>query len=186
MFSASIVDAAVRSCGRSCGGLWCLPVRWRQPLEPSGGHTKSEVPAGQASRSPGRSWRQKLGSGRSSVRPWRRRTIGGLEASKILANCPAPQKGEAVVLCQHCLQCGWGAVDLLTSTGDIVGDGGGNTSRISSIPPTCLPMRKRRLGSLRWTRPSICRPTVTEVDSSITLWQGSHKASSSVAGAGGG
>ncbi|KAI3363918.1 hypothetical protein L3Q82_001515 [Scortum barcoo] len=26
-------------------------------------------------------------------------------------NRPAPQKGEAV-LCQHCLQCGWGAVDL--------------------------------------------------------------------------
>ncbi|KAI3361632.1 hypothetical protein L3Q82_001995 [Scortum barcoo] len=39
---------------------------------------------------PGWSWRQKHGSGRSLVRP---------------------QKGEAV-LCQHCLQCGWGAVDL--------------------------------------------------------------------------
>ncbi|KAI3366064.1 hypothetical protein L3Q82_009891, partial [Scortum barcoo] len=59
---------------------------------------------------PGRSWRQKLGSGRSSgeamEEDYRR---FGLE--EILANRPAPQKGEAV-LCQHCLQCGWGAVDL--------------------------------------------------------------------------
>ncbi|KAI3365918.1 hypothetical protein L3Q82_000741 [Scortum barcoo] len=45
--------------------------------------------------------------------------------------------------------------ELLTSTGEgTLSDGGRNTSRISSIPPTCLPMRKRRLGSLRWTRPS--------------------------------
>ncbi|KAI3367815.1 hypothetical protein L3Q82_026646 [Scortum barcoo] len=58
---------------------------------------------------PGRSWRQKLGSGRSSVRPWRR-TIGRPRRDS-LANRPAPQKGEAV-LCQHCLQCRWGAVDL--------------------------------------------------------------------------
>ncbi|KAI3358719.1 hypothetical protein L3Q82_015129 [Scortum barcoo] len=38
---------------------------------------------------------------------------GGLSVGleEILANRPAPQKGEAV-LCQHCLQCGWGAVDL--------------------------------------------------------------------------
>ncbi|KAI3354933.1 hypothetical protein L3Q82_004715 [Scortum barcoo] len=41
----------------------------------------------------------------------------GLE--EILANRPAPQKGEAV-LCQHCLQCSAGG-ELLTSTGDIVG-----------------------------------------------------------------
>ncbi|KAI3360238.1 hypothetical protein L3Q82_014551, partial [Scortum barcoo] len=56
----------------------------------------------------------------------------------------APQKGEAV-LCQHCLQCGWGAVDL--NWGHCQ-DGGRNTLRISSIPPTCLPMRKQRLGTL--------------------------------------
>ncbi|KAI3356516.1 hypothetical protein L3Q82_017721 [Scortum barcoo] len=36
-----------------------------------------------------------------------------------------PQKGEAV-LCQHCLQCGWGAVDL----------NWGYLPRISSIPPS--------------------------------------------------
>ncbi|KAI3374614.1 hypothetical protein L3Q82_021184 [Scortum barcoo] len=29
-----------------------------------------------------------------------------------------------------------------------------NTLRISSIPPTCLPLRKQRLGTLRWIRPS--------------------------------
>ncbi|KAI3367205.1 hypothetical protein L3Q82_008258 [Scortum barcoo] len=40
-------------------------------------------------------------------------------SKRSLANRPAPQKGEAV-LCQHCLQCGWGAVDL-NSTEDIVG-----------------------------------------------------------------
>ncbi|KAI3362744.1 hypothetical protein L3Q82_001808 [Scortum barcoo] len=44
--------------------------------------------------------------------------------------------------------------ELLTSTGETLSDGGRNTSRISSIPPTCLPVRKRRLGTLRWTRPS--------------------------------
>ncbi|KAI3364127.1 hypothetical protein L3Q82_010796 [Scortum barcoo] len=72
----------------------------------------------------------------------------------------APQKGEAV-LCQHCLQCGVGG-ELLTSNGDIVGRWKKYFRGISSIPPTCLPMRKRRLGTLRWTRPSP-KPEVTEV-----------------------
>ncbi|KAI3359498.1 hypothetical protein L3Q82_013894 [Scortum barcoo] len=81
-------------------------VAWQSP-EPGGGHRKGLASKPQ----PGRSWRQKLGSGRSSVRPW-----GGLSVGleEILANRPAqlsPHKGEAV-LCQHCLQCGWGAVDL--------------------------------------------------------------------------
>ncbi|KAI3368035.1 hypothetical protein L3Q82_026858 [Scortum barcoo] len=71
------------------------------------------VPAGQASKlQPGRSWRQKLGSGRSSLRPWKEdyRSVG---LEEILTSKPsgAPQKGEAV-LCQDCLQCRWGAVDL--------------------------------------------------------------------------
>ncbi|KAI3354197.1 hypothetical protein L3Q82_018735 [Scortum barcoo] len=53
--------------------------------------------------------------------------------------------------------------ELLTSTQlGTLSDGGRNTSRISSIPPTCLPVRKRRLGTLRWTRPSP-RAKVTEV-----------------------
>ncbi|KAI3377380.1 hypothetical protein L3Q82_008570, partial [Scortum barcoo] len=42
------------------------------------------------------------------VRPWRRTIMVGLE--EILANRPAPQKKGEAVLCQHCLQCRWGAV----------------------------------------------------------------------------
>ncbi|KAI3351313.1 hypothetical protein L3Q82_005858 [Scortum barcoo] len=44
--------------------------------------------------------------------------------------------------------------ELLTSTEDIVGRWKKYFARISSIPPTCLPMRKQRMGTLRWTRPS--------------------------------
>ncbi|KAI3362851.1 hypothetical protein L3Q82_001893 [Scortum barcoo] len=53
MFSASIVDAlAVRSCGRKVSGA--CPMWWWQSPNPV-------VDTGsQASRSPGRSWRQKL------------------------------------------------------------------------------------------------------------------------------
>ncbi|KAI3366320.1 hypothetical protein L3Q82_000443 [Scortum barcoo] len=89
MFSASIVDAmAVRSCGTQ--GLWCLS--WRQPPNPvvdtgSKGCRQAEegvlsdhvescgtpwtqlTGTGRPSKpQPGRSWRQKLGSGRSSCR----------------------------------------------------------------------------------------------------------------------
>ncbi|KAI3366483.1 hypothetical protein L3Q82_000618 [Scortum barcoo] len=53
--------------------------------------------------------------------------------------------------------------ELLTSTGDIVGRWKKHILRgSSSIPPTCLPVRKRRMGTLRWTRPSP-RAKVTEV-----------------------
>ncbi|KAI3368674.1 hypothetical protein L3Q82_025406 [Scortum barcoo] len=54
------------------------------------------------------------------------------------------RRGEAV-LCQHCLQGGWGAVGL-----NIVRRWK-EYLRISSIPPTHLPLRKWRLGTLRWT-----------------------------------
>ncbi|KAI3372053.1 hypothetical protein L3Q82_006916 [Scortum barcoo] len=142
MFSASIVDcAAVRSCGRKVSGA-CRGgnprTRWWTPKVRDACQAEEGVligpcwPVGlldavdryrqaKASRSPGRSWRQKLGSGRSSVRPWRR-TIG--RPRRILANRPAPQKGEAV-LCQHCLQCRWGAVDLDWAL--TLSDGGRNT-----------------------------------------------------------
>ncbi|KAI3359258.1 hypothetical protein L3Q82_002778 [Scortum barcoo] len=68
MFSASIVDAAGSKLWTQ--GLWCLS--WRQPPNPvvdTGSTGRPSKPQ------PGRSWRQKLGSGSSSVRPWRR-TIG--------------------------------------------------------------------------------------------------------------
>ncbi|KAI3362053.1 hypothetical protein L3Q82_012386 [Scortum barcoo] len=50
MFSASIVDAAVRSCGRKVSGA----CRGGGNPEPGGGHRKPSKPQ------PGRSWRQKL------------------------------------------------------------------------------------------------------------------------------
>ncbi|KAI3376847.1 hypothetical protein L3Q82_000103 [Scortum barcoo] len=71
MFSASIVDAAVRSCGRKVSGA-CRGgnprTRWWTP-------GIDRYPAGQASRSQDGPGGKNFGSGRSSVRPWRR-TIG--------------------------------------------------------------------------------------------------------------
>ncbi|KAI3368501.1 hypothetical protein L3Q82_025391 [Scortum barcoo] len=96
MFSASIVDAAVRSCGRKVSGAcrggnprtrwwWTPEVRDAVRLKKESYRAMlacgtpdavdGQLPAGQGKPQPGRSWRQKLGSGRSSVRPWRR-TIG--------------------------------------------------------------------------------------------------------------
>ncbi|KAI3371797.1 hypothetical protein L3Q82_024350 [Scortum barcoo] len=63
----------------------------------------------QASRSPDRSWRQKLGSGRSSGEAMEEDYRSALK--RFWQTVRAPQKGEAA-LCQHCLQCRWGAVDL--------------------------------------------------------------------------
>ncbi|KAI3366549.1 hypothetical protein L3Q82_000681 [Scortum barcoo] len=109
-----------------------------------------EVPAGQANgqASPGRSWRQKLGSGRSSVRPWRR-TIG--QASKrILANRPAPQKGESSTLpTLFTVQGG----ELLTSTGTL-SDGGRN--------PTDLPSNEEAEAGDSEVDSSITQAKVTE------------------------
>ncbi|KAI3351302.1 hypothetical protein L3Q82_005848 [Scortum barcoo] len=45
--------------------------------------------------------------------------------------------------------------ELLTSTGDTLSESVEEILRGSpQSPPTCLPVRKRRLGTLRWTRPS--------------------------------
>ncbi|KAI3372304.1 hypothetical protein L3Q82_022671 [Scortum barcoo] len=141
MFSASIVDTAVRSCGRKVSGA-CRGWQPPNPVVDTGSKGCCQAEEGVLSGHVGLwdSWRL-------------------TQLTEILANPPAPQKGEAV-LCQHCLQCGWGSVDLNWWT---LSDGGRNTfTRISSIPPTCLPVRKRRLGTLRWTRP-ITRAEVTEV-----------------------
>ncbi|KAI3377397.1 hypothetical protein L3Q82_008587, partial [Scortum barcoo] len=112
MFSASIVDAAVRSCGRKVSGA-CRGgnprTRWWTP-ELTGTSRPSKPQPGTVLEAKTRVWEEfgeAMDGGGLSV---------GLE--EILANRPAPQKGEAV-LCQHCLQCGWGAVDLELE--DIVG-----------------------------------------------------------------
>ncbi|KAI3375799.1 hypothetical protein L3Q82_004081 [Scortum barcoo] len=82
----------------------------------------------------------------------------GLE--EILANRPAPQKGEAV-LCQHCLQCRWGAVDL--DWGHCQ-DGGRNTSRISSISHRLgLPSSEEAEAGDSEVDSSITQTKVTEV-----------------------
>ncbi|KAI3356481.1 hypothetical protein L3Q82_017224, partial [Scortum barcoo] len=145
MFSASIVDAAVRSCGE---GLWCLS--WWQSPNPV-------VDTGsQASRSPTvleaktRVWEEfgeamegglsvglEEDSGNQTVRRLRR-------GKQYSANTVYSAGGE-----------------LLTSTEDIVGRWK-KYFEISSIPPTCLPVRKQGLGTLRWTS-SITRAEVTEV-----------------------
>ncbi|KAI3352023.1 hypothetical protein L3Q82_020253 [Scortum barcoo] len=145
MFSASIVDGGSKLWAQ---GLWCLS--WRQPPNPV-------VDTGsQASCSPGWSWRQKLGSGRSSVRPYEedyrfrpRRDSGKPSGASEGGSSTLPTLftagGEAVDL-------DWGHCRTVEEI----------LRGISSIPPTCLPMRKRRLGSLRWTRP-ITQAEVTEV-----------------------
>ncbi|KAI3353576.1 hypothetical protein L3Q82_020098 [Scortum barcoo] len=163
---------AVRSCGTQ--GLWCLS--WRQPPNPvvdtgSKGCRQAEEgvlsdigpcwPVGLLAqlRLRYRQVKAKQAAARTvleaKTRVWEEfgeamEEDYRIRPRKILANRPAPQKGEAV-LCQHCLQCRWGAVDLDWGHCRTVEET--RTSRISSIPPTCLPMRKRRLGSLRWTRP---------------------------------
>ncbi|KAI3352389.1 hypothetical protein L3Q82_005186 [Scortum barcoo] len=73
------------------------------------------VPAGQAKPQPGRSWRQKLGSGRSSVRPWRR-TIGRPRRDSGKPS-GASEGGSSTLPTLFTVQGG----ELLTSTGDIVG-----------------------------------------------------------------
>ncbi|KAI3355475.1 hypothetical protein L3Q82_018306 [Scortum barcoo] len=64
---------------------------------------------------PGRSWRQKLGSGRSSVRPWRR-TIGRPRRDSGKPS-GASEGGSSTLPTLFTVQGG----ELLTSTGDIVG-----------------------------------------------------------------
>ncbi|KAI3353933.1 hypothetical protein L3Q82_005133 [Scortum barcoo] len=159
MFSASIVDAAVFK-KLWTQGLWCLS--WRLQPRTRGGHRRSKGcrqaeewspigpcwPVGLLTQLTGTGRQAKpsspdgpggknSGSGRSSVRPCHG---GGLSVGleEILANRPAPQKGEAV-LCQHCLQCRWGAVDLDSGLGIV-----GRWKKY--FLPTCLLMRKRGWG----------------------------------------
>ncbi|KAI3364414.1 hypothetical protein L3Q82_011205 [Scortum barcoo] len=88
-------------------------------------------------------------------------------SKKFWQTVQAPQKGEAV-LCQHCLQCGWGTVDLNWGHCWMVE---GILRRISSIPPTGLPLRKRRQGNSE-VDSSITQAEVTEVVRKLLWWQG--------------
>ncbi|KAI3370382.1 hypothetical protein L3Q82_024470, partial [Scortum barcoo] len=84
---------------------------------------------------PGRSWRQKLRVWEEFGEAMEEDYRSAFE--EILANRhPAPQKGEAV-LCQHCLQCGWGAVDLTTQLGTL--SDGGKKYFEDLLNPTDLP-----------------------------------------------
>ncbi|KAI3352392.1 hypothetical protein L3Q82_005184 [Scortum barcoo] len=134
MFSASIVDAAVRSCGRKVSGA-CRGgnprTRWWTPEVRDAVRLKKEslsdhvglwdswtqlTGTGRPSKpQPGRSWRQKLGSGRSSVRPWRR-TIGR-PRKRFWQTVRRLRRGK-----QYSANTVYSAGgELLTSTEDIVG-----------------------------------------------------------------
>ncbi|KAI3355396.1 hypothetical protein L3Q82_018240 [Scortum barcoo] len=106
MFSASIVVTPRRFEVVDARSL--VPVVVAIP-EPGGGHRKPSKPQ------PGRSWRQKLGSGRSSVRPWRR-TIG--RASKRFWQTVRRLRRGKQYSANTVYSAGG---ELLTSTEDIVG-----------------------------------------------------------------
>uniref|UniRef100_A0A8C4S7B1 Low density lipoprotein receptor-related protein 8, apolipoprotein e receptor n=1 Tax=Erpetoichthys calabaricus TaxID=27687 RepID=A0A8C4S7B1_ERPCA len=91
------------------------------------------------------------------------RLLDGFE--EILVHHPASQEGEAVQ-CQHCIWWGWCAADLDSGR---CGSVGGSTSKTSSIPLTCLPMRKQSLGTRRWAPPSLGLSLV--FTSSFLIWR---------------
>ncbi|KAI3375813.1 hypothetical protein L3Q82_004094 [Scortum barcoo] len=157
MFSASIVDAAVRNCGRKVSGACSV---WRQPPNPvvdtgrDAIKLKESYRAMLACRTPDAADRYRqakqaaalgcpggknsFGPGRSLVRPWRKT----VSLEEILAS-----EGESSTL--FTVRCG----EPLTSTGDIVRRWKEYFEDLLNPTDTCLPLRKRRLRTLRWTRP---------------------------------
>ncbi|KAI3373545.1 hypothetical protein L3Q82_022136 [Scortum barcoo] len=144
MFSASIVDAAVRSCGRKVSGA----CRGGNNPEPGGGHRKGSTGRPSKPQPRGRSWRQKLrvweefGEAMeedyrsASKRFWQ--TVRRLRRGKqYSANTVYSAGGE-----------------LLTSTGDIVGRWKKYFEDL--LNPTDLPSNEE------------AEAGVSEVDSSIT------------------
>ncbi|KAI3369145.1 hypothetical protein L3Q82_026103, partial [Scortum barcoo] len=83
--------------------------------------------------------------------------------------CPAPQKGEAV-LCQHCLQCGWGAVDL--DWGHCYMSDGWKEYFEDLLNPTDLPSSEEAEAGDSEVDSSITQAEVTEVVQQAPLWQG--------------
>ncbi|KAK3562899.1 hypothetical protein QTP86_011137 [Hemibagrus guttatus] len=132
MFSSSIVDAAIRSCCRKVSGAgrgvnprthwWTLEVRVAVKLKKESYKAWLARGTPEQLRHTGRpselqlgwSRKQKLGSGRSSVRPWRR-TIGW-PRGKFWQTVQRLRRGKQ--LSANTVYSGGG--ELLASTGDIV------------------------------------------------------------------
>ncbi|KAI3356008.1 hypothetical protein L3Q82_017276 [Scortum barcoo] len=104
-----VVDTGSKGCCQAEEGVLsgpCWPVGLLTQLTGTGRPSKPQ---------PGRSWRQKLGSGRSSVRPWRR-TIGRPRRD---SGKPSGTSGRGKQYSANTVYSAGG--ELLTSTGDIVG-----------------------------------------------------------------
>ncbi|KAI3356428.1 hypothetical protein L3Q82_017642 [Scortum barcoo] len=135
MFSASIVDA---------GRFEVVDARYRQATK-------------QAKLQPGRSWRQKLGSGRSSVRPWRR-TIGRPRRDSGKPS-GASEGGRGEQYSANTVYSAGG--ELLTSTGDIVGRWKKYFEDL--LNPTDLPSNEEAEAGVSEVDSSITQAEVTEV-----------------------
>ncbi|KAI3373277.1 hypothetical protein L3Q82_006580 [Scortum barcoo] len=174
MFSASIVDAEVRSCGRKVSGA-CRGgnprTRWWTPEVRDAVRLKKEsyrtmLVCGTPDAVDGHRQAKQAAARtvlEAKTRVWEEFGEAMEEDSigrprRDSANRPAPQKGE-VVLCQHCLQCKGG--ELLTSTGDIVG----RSEEILEdlLNPTDLPSSEEAEAGDSEVDSSITRAEVTEV-----------------------
>ncbi|KAI3367458.1 hypothetical protein L3Q82_026314, partial [Scortum barcoo] len=150
----------VRSCGRKVSGA----CRGGNP-EPGGGHRKQ----GQASRSPDGPGRQKLGSGRSSVRPWRR-TIGQLASKRFWQTVRRLRRGKQYSANTVYSAGGELAVDL-----DWIGDIVGRWKKYffeDLLNPTDLPSSEEAEAGDSEVDSSITRAEVTEIERSQLRWLG--------------
>ncbi|KAI3355550.1 hypothetical protein L3Q82_018377 [Scortum barcoo] len=162
MFSASIVDAAmVRSCGR-LRSLVPVVAATPNPVVDTGSTGRPSKPQpGTVLEAKTRVW-EEFGEAME-----RGLSVGLEENSGKLANRPAPQKGEAV-LCQHCLQCRWGAVDL----------DWGHCRTVEEryfedlLNPTDLPSNEEAEAGVSEVDSSITQAEVTEVVRKLLRWQG--------------
>ncbi|KAI3361441.1 hypothetical protein L3Q82_013605 [Scortum barcoo] len=154
MFSVSIVDAAVRSCGPKVSGACCggNNPRTRKvgalELTGTGRPSKPQPLGGPGGKNSGLGGVRVRGPGGGPIdRP--RRNSGKPSGASEGGSSALPTLFTVRV------------VELLTSTGDIVGQWKEYFEDLLN-PTARLPLRKQRLGTLRWTRPSP-KPEVTEV-----------------------
>ncbi|KAI3371774.1 hypothetical protein L3Q82_024327 [Scortum barcoo] len=162
MFSASIVDAwqfevvdarsLVPVVAATPEPRWWTPelTRYRQ--------------AGQASRSPDGPGGKNLGSGRSSVRPWRR-TIGRPRRD---SGKPSQRLRRGKQYSANTVYSAGG--ELLTSTGDIVGRWKKYFEDL--LNPTDLPSNEEAEAGVSEVDSSITQAEVTEVVRKLLEWQG--------------